>query len=330
MMRFGWLCAVALMVMGATAAMAQPRAPGTDFPSRPVRVIVALAPGGNADINARLVAGALSNQLGQQFIVENRPSGGGTVAFETVAATPPDGYTLLVGALGSHTLNVGLYGDRLRVHPLTGVDQITISSHSAIVIVVNPAMGVTTLAEFRARLAASPNRYDYGSSGNGTTGHISAALMLHQMGVQAQHVPYRGSAAAFQDLLAGRTAFQADTISFVAEHIRNGAVRGLAIATPERSPMAPDVPTSAEAGLPEFQATTWTPWSTTLGTPMPIRQFLYEQIVIALRTPTVRDRLIQLGNTIPDGMTPDATRAFIASEIEKWVPIVRATGARVD
>lgn len=330
MTRFTWLGAIALTVLGLSGALAQPRAPGSDYPNRPVRVVVALAPGGNADINARLVAGALSTQLGQQFVVENRPSGGGTVAFETVAATPPDGYTLLVGALGSHTLNVGLYGDRLRVHPLTGVDHITISSHSAIVVAVHPSMGVRTLAEFRAALAASPNRYDFGSSGNGTTGHIAAALMLHLMGVQAQHVPYRGSAAAFADLAVGRTAFQADTISFIADHIRSGTVRGIVIATPERSPMAPEVPTAAEAGLPAFQATTWTPWSTTLGTPLPIRQFLYEQIVVALRTPAVRDRLIQLGNTIPEGMTPDATRAFIASEIEKWVPIVQASGARVD
>jgi tripartite-type tricarboxylate transporter receptor subunit TctC len=150
------------------------------------------------------------------------------------------------------------------------------------------------------------------------------------LGVEAQHIPYRGSAAAFTDLLAGRTAFQADTISFLAEPLKAGSVRGLVIATPERSPMAPDVPTSAEAGLPEYQATTWTPWSTTLGTPLVIRQFLYEQISEALHTPAVRDRLLQLGNTIPEGMTPERTRAFIASEIERWVPIVRATGARVD
>lgn len=320
----------AAFAMLALPALAQPRAPGTDYPNRPVRVVVALAPGGNADMNARLVSAALSQRLGQQFVVENRPSGGGTVAFETVAQTPPDGYTLLVGALGSHTLNIGLYGDRLRVNPLTGVDHITISSHSAIVVIANPGLNVSTLGELRALLAANPGRYDFGSSGNGTTGHIAAALMLNLMGVEAQHVPYRGSAAAFQDLLAGRTAFQADTISFVAPHIRAGSVRGLAIATPERSAMAADVPTAAEAGLPAFQATTWTPWSTTLGTPMVIRQFLYEQIAEALKTPEVRDRLVALGNTIPEGMTPDATRAFIASEVEKWVPIVRASGARVD
>jgi tripartite-type tricarboxylate transporter receptor subunit TctC len=320
----------ALAALLALPAWAQPKAPGTDYPNKPVRVIVAFAAGGNADINARLISTALSQQLGQQFVVENRPSGGGTVAFETIAQTPPDGYTLLVGALGSHTLNVGLYGDRLRIHPLTGVDHITISSHSPIVLATHPSMNVRTLAEFRAAVAAGGGNVLYGSSGNGSTGHISSALLLHLLGVPATHVPYRGSAAAFQDLMAGRISFQSDTISFLAEHIKNGTVNGIVIGTPERSPMAPDVPTAAEAGLPAFQATTWTPWSATLGTPLPIRQFLYEQIAIALRKPEVRDRLIQLGNTIPDGMTPDGTRAFIASEIDKWVPIVRATGARVD
>ncbi len=324
------ILAAALACLLALPAMAQPKAPGTDYPNKPVRVIVAFAAGGNADINARLISTALSQQLGQQFVVENRPSGGGTVAFETIAQTPADGYTLLVGALGSHTLNVGLYGERLRIHPLTGVDHITITSHSPIVLATHPSMNVRTLAEFRAAVAASGGNVLYGSSGNGSTGHISSALLLHLLGVPATHVPYRGSAAAFQDLMAGRISFQSDTISFLAEHIKNGTVNGIVIGTPERSPMAPDVPTAAEAGLPAFQATTWTPWSATLGTPLPIRQFLYEQITIALRKPEVRDRLIQLGNTIPDGMTPEATRAFIAAEIEKWVPVVRATGARVD
>lgn len=328
--RIAALAAAALLALGATAASAQPRAPGTDYPNRPVRIVVALAPGGNADINARVVAGALSARLGQQFVVENRPSGGGTVAFETVAQTPPDGYTLLVGALGSHALNVGLYGDRLRVHPLTGVDHVTISSHSAIAVAVHPSLGVRSFAEFQDLLRRNPGRYDFGSSGNGTTGHIAGVLLTQLMGVQAQHVPYRGSAAAFQDLLAGRTAFQADTISFLAEHVRSGAVVGLMIATPERSPMAPGLPTAAEAGLPAYQVTTWTPWSATLGTPLPIRQFLYQQIAEALRQPEVRDRILNLGNTIPEGMDPERTRAFIAAEIERWTPVVRASGARVD
>lgn len=324
-MRKAIIAALALLVPALAAA--QPRI--GDYPNKPVRVLVALAAGGNADINARLISTALSQRLGQQFVVENRPSGGGIVAFGELARSAPDGYTLLVGALGSHALNVGLYR-HLAVHPLTGVDHVTISSHSAIAVAVHPSLNVTTLAEFRDLLLRNPGRYNYGSSGNGTTGHIAGAMLVSLLGVQATHVPYRGSAAAFSDLAGGRTAFQADTISFLTEPIRAGTVRGIVIATPARSSMAPEVPTSAEAGLPAYQATTWTPWSATLGTPAPIRQFLYEQIVEVLRQPDVRDRLIQLGNTIPEGMTPDATRAFIASEIERWVPIVHATGASVD
>ncbi len=319
--------ALSLLLLLATPALAQPRA--GDFPNRPVRVVVALAPGGNADINARLVSAALSQALGQQFIVENRPSGGGVVAMETVGRAAPDGYTLLVGALGSHALNVGLYRS-LPVHPLTGLDHITISSESAMVVMAHPSTGWRSLADMRAALLARPNHYTFGSSGNGTTGHIASALLLSQMGVTAQHIPYRGSAAAFADLSAGRLQFQTDTISFVEQHVRAGTVRGLAIGTNTRSPMLPDVPTAAEAGFPGFQATTWTPWSSAIGTPPAILEFLQQQIAVHLASGPVRERILALGNTIPENMTPTRTRAFIAAEIEKWVPIVRATGATVD
>ncbi|WP_424812109.1 Bug family tripartite tricarboxylate transporter substrate binding protein [Roseococcus sp. YIM B11640] len=317
-----------LLLLAGTAA-AQPRAPGSDYPNRPVRVVVALAPGGNADINARLVSTALSAQIGQQFVVENRPSGGGTVAMETVGRAAPDGYTLLVGALGSHALNVGLYRN-LPVHPLTGLDHITISSESAMVVAAHPSTGWRNLAEMRASLIERPGYYIYGSSGNGTTGHISAALLLSEMGAVAQHVPYRGSAASFADLSAGRIHFQADTISFMEQHIRAGTVTGIVIGTGTRSPMTPNVPTAAEAGLPGFLATTWTPWSSAIGTPPAILEFLHQQIAQSLAAGPVRERILQLGNTIPENMTPARTRAFIAAEIEKWVPIVRATGATVD
>lgn len=321
------LRALGILLLLTAPALAQPRV--GDYPNRPVRVVVALAPGGNADINARLVSAALSTALGQQFIVENRPSGGGVVAMEFVGRAAPDGYTLLVGALGSHALNVGLYRS-LPVHPLTGLDHITISSESAMVVAVHPSTGWRSLAEMRAALLARPNHYTFGSSGNGTTGHIAAALLLAQMGVTAQHIPYRGSAAAFADLSAGRIQFQADTISFIEQHIRAGTVTGLVIGTPARSPMAPDVPTAAEAGAPGFQATTWTPWSSAIGTPPAILEFLQQQIAAQLAAGPVRERILGLGNTIPENMTPARTRAFIAAEIEKWVPIVRATGATVD
>ncbi|MBW8267924.1 Bug family tripartite tricarboxylate transporter substrate binding protein [Caldovatus aquaticus] len=324
-----WIAALGALLFSAGVAAAQPRAPGSDYPNRPVRIVVAFAAGGNADMNARLIGQALSAQTGQQFVVENRPSGGGIVALETVARAAPDGYTLLVGALGTHGLTPGLYRN-LPVHPLTHFDHITINSLSPLVLAVHPSVPARDFAEFRALLAANPGRYDFGSAGNGSTGHIAAVMMLHLMGVRANHIPYRGSAAAFSDLAAGRVAFQLDTISFLESHIRGGTVRGLFVSTPERSPMLPDLPTSAEAGLPEFVASTWTPWSAPLGTPLPIRQFLYEQIQAALQTPAVRERLLQLGNVITLGYTPEKTREFIAAEIERWTPIIRISGATID
>ena len=307
----------------ALPAMAQ------DYPNRPVRLIVALAPGGNADINARIVAQALSASLGQQFIVENRPAAGGTLAVEAVGRAAPDGYTLLAGALGSHVLNVGLYPNAT-VNPVTGLDHITIVSESAMVVAVHPSLGVTTLAEFRALLRERPGAISFGSSGNGTTGHVAAALLLHTMGVTAQHVPYRGSAAAFIDLSAGRVGFQVDTMSFIAEHIRAGSVRGLVTGGAARASQIPAVPTGAEAGLPAFVATTWSPISAPLGTPPAILELLSARIRTALAEGPARERLLGLGNTIPENMTPARTRAFIEAEAAKWLPVIRATGATLD
>ena len=300
-----------------------------DYPNRPVRLIVALAPGGNADINARIVAQALSTSLGQQFVVENRPAAGGTVAVEAVGRAAPDGYTLLAGALGSHVLNVGLYPNA-PINPITGLDHITIVSESAMVLAVHPSLGVGTLAEFRALLRERPGFVTFGSSGNGTTGHVAAEMLLFQMGVTGQHVPYRGSAAAFTDLSAGRVGFQVDTMSFIAEHIRAGSVRGLVTGGLARAPQIPDVPTGAQAGLPEFVATTWSPVSAPAGTPPAILELLSARIRAALAEGPARERLVGLGNTIPEGMTPARTRAFIEAEAAKWLPIIRASGARLD
>lgn len=195
---------------------------------------------------------------------------------------------------------------------------------------MKPALPAATLAEFRDLLRRERGRFQYGSSGNGSTGHIAAALLLHQLGVEALHVPYRGSAPAFSDLAAGRTDFQVDTVSFLAPHLKQGTVRGLVIGARERSPLLPEVPSAPEAGLPQYEATTWTPWSAPKGTPAPVVRFLYEQIQVALGGEEVLGKLRQLGNEAMPGLTPERTRDFITGEIEKWLPVVRATGATVD
>lgn len=329
--------ALASTVLGLDAAAtsavaqgaAQPRAPGTNYPSRPVRVIVAFAPGGNADTTARLISGALSTQTGQQFVVENRPGGGGVVALEALAQSPPDGHTIFVGALSTHALNLGLYKN-LRVHPLTGLENITVSSLATLMLATKAALPVKTLAEFRDALKREPGRYQYGSAGNGSTGHVAAALLLQQLDAEALHVPYRGSSQAFVDLAGGRLDFMVDTVSFLTSHVRQGSVRGLVIGAKERSPLLPEVPSAPEALLPHYEASTWTPWSAPKNTPAPIVRFLNDQIQVALGNGEVLARLRQLGNEPMPGMTPERTHDFIAAEIDKWVPIVRATGATID
>src|SRR5829696_548466 len=194
---------LASLAAAGRAAAQQPRAPGTDYPNRPVRVMVAFAPGGNADITARLISGALSAQTGQQFVVENRPGGGGVVALQALAQSPPDGHTIFVGGISTHALNLGLYKD-LPVHTLTGVENITVSSLAPMALVVKPALPAQTLGEFRDLLRREPGRLQYASPGSGSAGHIAAALLLQQLGAEGLHVPYRGSAPAFNDLLAGR------------------------------------------------------------------------------------------------------------------------------
>jgi tripartite-type tricarboxylate transporter receptor subunit TctC len=312
---------------GAAAAQGTARASGTDYPNRTVRVICSLAAGGNSDITARLISGALSTQTGQQFVVENRPSGGGLVALEALAAAPPDGYTLFVGALSSHALNVGLYR-RLPVHPLNDIEQVTVSSISPLALAVRAGFPARDVAGFGAVLRA--RECTFGSPGNGTTGHIAAALLCQQIGARAQHVPYRGSAAAFSDLSGGRIDFMVDTVSFLAPQRRPDGPRVLMTAAKQRSPMMPEVPSAPEAGLPDYESQTWTPWSAPKGTPPAILKFLYEQVQIALQREEVRSRLRDLGNDVMPGMTPERSRRFIAQEIEKWVPIVRASGAVVD
>ncbi|NBS45021.1 MAG: tripartite tricarboxylate transporter substrate binding protein [Acetobacteraceae bacterium] len=321
--------AAALTALMVLPAWAQPKAPGTDYPNKPVRVIVAFAAGGNADINARLISTALSQQLGQQFVVENRPSGGGTVAFETIAQTPPDGYTLLVGALGSHTLNVGLYGDRLRIHPLTGVDHITITSHSPIVLATHPSMNVRTLAEFRAAVAAGGGNVLYGSSGNGTAPHLSGELFNLMSGAKLVHVPYKGSPQAVTDLLAGRVQVMFSPASSVLQHIKTGSLRALASTGLTRTAAAADLPTVSESGLNGFESSVWFGLMAPQATPQDIVLKLNRELQRALASAELKAQFAGQGIDAMPG-TPEQFAAWVRQETAKWARVIQASGAKVD
>lgn len=299
-------------------------------PSQPVRVIVPFAPAGNADVVARLVAGALSTVLGVPMPVENRHSGGGIAGMRAVAAAPPDGHTIMVGALATHALSLGLYSN-FPLHPLDDFLNVTISCiHGGSLLAIGRSMPAQTLDELRDELRRSPGRYNWGSSGVGTTTHIAGSMLVHLLNVQAQHVPFRGSSASITELIAGRLDFTIDSIDIMAPAVRRGDLKAVLVTGDRRSPLLPEIPTAAEAGLPELQIATWTPWSLPKGTPPAIVERFYDAFQRVLTDPDLVARLAQRGNYATPGMTPHQTRTFIASEIARWVPLVRASGATVD
>jgi tripartite-type tricarboxylate transporter receptor subunit TctC len=299
-------------------------------PSGPVRVVVPFAAGGNADITARLIATDLSPLLGVPMVVENRHSGGGIVAMRTVAAAPPDGQTILVGALSTHALNVALYTD-YPVNPLTDFAHVTITCiNGGSLVAVNRNFPARNLPEMREVLRASPGRYNWSSPGVGTTAQVAGAMLVHLLGVEAQHVPFRGSAASVTELLAGRVDFTVDSIDLMAAAVNAGDLKAIMVTGDRRSAALPNVPTAEEAGLAALQIATWTPWSLPKGSSPAIVDAFYEKFQAVIEDPGIVARLAERGNFATPGLTPARTREFIAAEIAKWTPLVRASGARVE
>jgi tripartite-type tricarboxylate transporter receptor subunit TctC len=235
----------------------------------------------------------------------------------------------MAGSPGTHVYALALYRNP-PVNPIQDLRNITISGAAPLILVVHKDLPATGLDSFRALLAREPGRYDFGSSGVGSSAHIAAVYLLQQLGVQSQHIPFRGSSDALPSLMAGRVSFMVDTIPFMLEHIRSGAVRPLMVWMPERSPALPDVTCAVELGRPEFQAATWTPWSVPKATPEPVVSLLHEQIAAAMNDPAVSSRLLEMGNVLTPGMTPARTQAFMEEEARKWLPIIRASGASAE
>ncbi|MCC7283879.1 MAG: tripartite tricarboxylate transporter substrate binding protein [Acetobacteraceae bacterium] len=309
------------------AARSQPTP--SAWPERPIRMLVPFAAGGGTDISTRIIAPKLSDLLGQPVIVENRPGAGGTLGTAEIAKAPPDGSAFLMATLSTVGLAVGLYRslpydperDLIAVHPTVLVP---------IALVVHPALGVRTVPEFVALLKANPGKYSFGSAGNGTSGHIAGAAFLNLTGTEALHVPYRGSGPVFNDLLAGTVHFTFDITGLIKPHHAAGTLRALGIATPERSPELPDVPTFIEQGLPEYRAYSWYGVFAPKATPAPIVARMAGAIETALADTAVSQRLVEQGLVPMRDFTPARFQQFLADELAYWVPIVRATGAKVD
>jgi tripartite-type tricarboxylate transporter receptor subunit TctC len=302
-------------------ALAQPR-----FPDRPLRLIVPFAPGGGTDSTARIVAQGLSERLGQPVAVENRTGAGGAIGMALAAQAAPDGYTLVMGHVSTHVVNMA-------VHRNPGYDTardfvpLGITSTAANILVVNPQRqgAIRTAQDFVAACRARPGELSYGSAGVGSPAHITTELFLRTAGVTAQHVPYRGGALATTDLVAGNIDFMFSGASDCIPHIRAGRLRGVAAASARRLAGAPEVPTIAESGWPDFAFEIWHVISARTGTPAAVLARLQEAVSATLTDPGVIERITALGvDATPT--VGEAAQARVTRELATWVPMIRAAG----
>jgi tripartite-type tricarboxylate transporter receptor subunit TctC len=290
------------------------------YPTRPVRWIVTAAAGGTADILARLLGSWLSERLGQQFVVENRTGAAGNIGTESVVRSPADGYTIHLTAT-SDAINATLY-DKLNFSLLRDIAPVACLIRSPCVLLVNPSLPVKTVAELIAYAKANPGAINFASGGTGFTTHIAGEMFKMMTGVNMVHVPYRGQAPALTDLLAGQVQVMFDPVLTSLGHILDGRLRALAVTTPVRSDVLPDVPTVGDF-VPGYEASIWFGVGAPRETPVEIVAKLNTEINAGLSDPQIRARLVELGAT-PTPMTPAEYGKFIADEVERWGKVVRA------
>lgn len=298
------------------------------WPSKPVRLIVPFAPGGSADTLGRLVAQKLSESFKQTFVVENRGGAGGVIGSELAAKAPADGYTLLVSGVASHCIAPAL-SKEFPFDPLRDFTHIALFGGPPGVLVVHPGVAAKDLREFVALLKAQPGRISYGSPGNGTQGHLLGEQLKQVAGIEMTHVPYKGAGPAVADMIAGHVSAGSTTLSTAATQIRAGKLRALAVSSSRRLADFPDVPTYAELGYPELTATIWFSLSGPAGVPRDIVNRLNSEVRRILQQADVRERLRPEGVEIGD-LDPQAFSAYVAAELKRWAPVVRAAGARAD
>jgi tripartite-type tricarboxylate transporter receptor subunit TctC len=314
------IAAFALLCASAVQAQA--------WPSKPIRYIVIFAPGGTTDILARLIAPKLSDALGQPVVVENRPGAGGNNGAEMLAKAAPDGYTIGSGTVSSHAINATLYS-RLPYDPAKDFSPITMLATLPNMLVVHPGLGVNNVAELIALLKANPNKYSFGSAGNGTSQHMSGEMFKTMTGTSMQHIPYKGSGPMIPDLLAGTISMSFENLTTAYPPVKQGRLKALAVTTVKRSFIAPDVPTMQEAGLAGYDITSWQALFAPAGVPKEIIARLHAETAKALKAPDVAKKLEELGLDA-GGMSPEELGALVRSDIPRLGKVVRDSGARID
>jgi tripartite-type tricarboxylate transporter receptor subunit TctC len=301
---------------------------GQSYPNRPVRFIVPFAPGGSTDTLARTVGQKLGEALGEQVVVDNRSGGNGNIGTDLVAHAAPDGYTILLGYIANLAIGPSLYA-KLPFDPVKDLAPVTQLAVAPNILVVHPSVPAKNFKEFIAYAKANPQKVNFASAAVASPGHLAGELLNHAAGIHMQHVPYKGSGQAVVDLVGGQVQVMVSGMSSVMPHIKAGRLRALAVTGAQRSPAVLDIPTIAESGFPKFEATAWYGVLVPARTPKAIVTRLHDEIVRALKMPDVKERLESVGFEIV-GSTPEAFGAYIKSEIVKWAPVVKASGAKAD
>ena len=301
---------------------------GQPYPSKPIRYIVPFAPGGTTDILGRMVAAGLSSSFGQPVVVENKPGQAGSIGSTELARATPDGYTVGGGTISSHAINVTLYPS-LPYDPVKDFAPITMLATLPNMLIVHPSLNVNSVKELIELLKSNPNKYSFGSAGNGTSQHISGELFKIMTGTQMQHIPYKGSGPMIPDLLAGTIQLSFENITTAYPPVKAGRLKALAVTSSRRSFVAPDVPTMAEAGLAGYDISSWQARYAPAGTPREIVARLHAETAKILRAPENQKKLSDLGLDA-GGMSPDELLALMRSDIPRLGKVVRESGAKVD
>ncbi len=298
------------------------------FPSKPIKIIVPYSPGGTTDLVARLVAQKLSERLGQPVVVDNKPGANGMIGSDLVAKSPPDGYTLGIASPGSHAANASLY-KTMTYDTVKDFTPVTLAVSAPMLLVAHPSLGVSNVRELIAAAKSKPGTISYASGGSGSSQHLAMELLKSMAGIEMTHVPYKGSAASYPDLLGGTVKLEMDVLPTSLPHVKGGRLKVLATGAAKRLPMLPDVPTVAESGIPGYEASAWYGLVAPANLPPEVLQKLNAEIVRALREPDVMEKLIGAGVIVVAG-TPQEFAAHIRSEMDKSARIVKAANIQPD
>jgi tripartite-type tricarboxylate transporter receptor subunit TctC len=325
------VCGACLAVLAAVSSL--PAAAQGSWPAKPVRIVVPFAPGGTTDILARAVAPELSKAFGQSFVVENRAGAGGNVGADLVAKSPGDGYTLLMGTVGTHGINKSLYA-KMPFDPQKDFAPVTLVAGVPNVMVMNAEkanrLGINNVADFIKYAKSHPGQFSMASSGNGTSIHLAGELFKSQTGIFMTHIPYRGSGPALLDLVGGQVDVMFDNLPSAMPQIKGGKLKAFAVTSGQRSAAMPELPTVEEAGkLKGFEASSWFGLLAPAGTPPEIVNRIQQEVAKSLATPAIKEKMLAQG-AIPSGNTPQEFAKLIDAEIIKWAQVVKVSGAKVD